>query len=127
MGNGHKAEYVSIALDIIPKRDAINALKVALDLVKGHEVTEQEILEFVNKERELNGRRPLKMSVTSFCRKCERTLSPSALIVCDDVLMCSSCAKEHSDAMTNKCPACHDTGRDAEGQPCSHTLSQVGL
>lgn len=101
MGSGHKAEYVSIALDIIPKRDAINALKVALDLVNGREATEQEIIDFVNRERKLNGRKPLKLHITSFCRKCERQLIPSALVLCDDVLMCATCAYNHSNDMKN--------------------------
>lgn len=61
MGNGAEPEYVSSKLNIVPKRDALNALKVALDRVYGREVTDEEFLAFVNEERLLCGRRPLKV------------------------------------------------------------------
>lgn len=63
MGNGDQAEYITSSLNIIPKRDALNALKVALDRIYGRECTDDEFLAFVNEERQHNGRRPLKVTL----------------------------------------------------------------
>jgi hypothetical protein len=61
VGNGARAEYMSVQLfNKLPKRDLANSMKVALDRAYGREVTEQEILDFVNNERKLLNRREIK-------------------------------------------------------------------
>jgi hypothetical protein len=58
---GTQIQYVTHRVhDCVSKIDALDALKVALDMALGHEVTSEEVLDFINNERKIKGLKPRK-------------------------------------------------------------------